>query len=97
MKEADKPSFICIAGILAGGQSRRMGRPKAGLEHPGGGTLIEHVVRTAGEVAERVVIVGRSFLLPSAVASLPVVDDVKPQSGPLAGLFALLMRHQTTR
>lgn len=83
----DKP---CVVGILAGGQSRRMGEPKALLAHPDGETLIEHVVRVASEVADDVVILGRSCPLPTSIDSLPVLPDAEPDAGPLGALCALL-------
>ncbi len=47
------------AAILAGGASRRMGRPKAALPY-GAGTLLEHQTRRLAEVFEDVFIVCKS-------------------------------------
>ena len=71
--------------VLAGGESGRMGRPKAWLE-VGGTTLLRWVAdRLAPAFAEVVV----SFAEPEQVAEqVPyrVVFDRKPSAGPLAGL-----------
>ncbi len=83
-------NLSCVAGVLAGGLSRRMGRPKALLPHPTGGTLIEHVVGVALKVSEEVVIAGSSGPLPKSLIHLPVLSDARPNSGPLAALCALL-------
>jgi molybdopterin-guanine dinucleotide biosynthesis protein A len=71
--------------VLAGGESGRMGRPKAWLE-VGGTTLLRWVAdRLAPAFAEVVV----SFAEPEQVAEqVPyrIVFDRKPSAGPLAGL-----------
>lgn len=81
-----------IVGVLVGGMSVRMGRPKGLLAPPDGSapTLVE---RTFQKVAEA---------LPSAPAYLvgenpeyagfswPVLADAAPSSGPLGGIVALL-------
>jgi len=79
-----------IAGVLAGGGSTRMGQPKALLTLPNGKTIIEHVVDTAGSVANQVVILGQACPFPESLAKLQVLPDGKPDSGPLAGLYSLL-------
>lgn len=72
--------------ILAGGQSRRMGRNKAFLE-VGGEPLVQRVARCLCELFDQVLIVGGApqdfeFL------GLPVVTDRIPGLGPLGGLEA---------
>ncbi len=79
-----------VAGILAGGKSTRMGRPKALIELPIGGTLIEHAVQVARQVTNEVVVLGREIRLPVSLEKLTVLDDEKPDGGPLAGLCSLL-------
>ncbi len=79
-----------LAGVLAGGRSRRMGRCKAAMPHPAGGTWLEHVVRVASRVAGEVVLLGSASELPPALQSLPVLADPVPDAGPLAGLCSLL-------
>jgi len=82
--------------ILAGGQSRRMGRNKAFLE-VGGEPLVRRAARRLGELFDQVLIVANSpqdfgFL------GLPVVPDRTPGLGPLGGLEAGLeaSRHHHT-
>lgn len=80
-----------MAGIvLAGGQSRRMGRDKA-LLIVDGVTLLERAVRTLGETASTVIVVaddpGRYLL-----AGATVVGDDFPGAGPLGGIVTGL-RH----
>ena len=48
--------------VLAGGKSRRMGTDKALLPW-NGNTLLDHMTRTIGTVADSVRIVGRDGLL----------------------------------
>lgn len=78
---------VCGA-VLAGGASSRMGRPKHALPMPDGRSMIEHVVEALQGVCDEVIIVGRDDVLPA----LRHVRDLRPASGPLAGIEALLMR-----
>ncbi len=74
--------------ILAGGQSRRMGRNKALLRlEPDGPTLIEIVVGAARAVTPQIIL---STNTPEVYAwlQLPRVADEFPGAGPLAGLAA---------
>ena len=79
-----------VAGILAGGKSTRMGRAKALIKLPTGKTMIEHAVRVARQITDEVVVLGREISMPEPLAELPVLDDEKPNGGPLAGLCSLL-------
>lgn len=82
-----------IAGILVGGASRRMGRPKALLPHPSGGTFVEHVAAVAARAANEVVLLGRPLWpLPDALRGLRLLPDLEiaAAAGPLAGLGSLL-------
>ena len=76
--------------VLAGGQSRRMGRPKPWIE-VGNSILIRYVVeRLAPAFSELMV----SFAEPEQMEQLlpyRVVFDRKPNAGPLAGLEAGLL------
>ncbi len=74
--------------ILAGGQSRRMGRAKALLRlRPKGPRLIELVRAAIQPVADEIVL---STNTPADFAwlGLPLVADAVPGAGPLAGLAA---------
>ena len=73
--------------VLAGGQSRRMGRDKA-LLPLGGQTLIERVLTAAHPLGYPRLIVGD----PTAYThlKLPVLPDRRPKLGPLGGLYTAL-------
>src|SRR4029079_1526521 len=76
--------------VLAGGESRRMGRPKAWIE-VGDTVLLRYVVDRLGPAFSEVVV---SFAEPEQMEQhLPyrVVFDRKRSAGPLAGLEAGLM------
>lgn len=81
--------------VLAGGESRRMGRSKA-LLPVGGITLVEWVVARLGPELAELLVAARSpdQLPPSLHAHL--VPDLHPGSGPLAGIQAGLVaaRHE---
>ncbi len=79
-------------GILVGGHSRRMGRPKALIEVEGG-TLIERTVAVARQVSENIVLLGEPpFTMPESLADLSVQPDCHADIGPMAGLYSLLFR-----
>lgn len=74
--------------VLCGGQSRRMGRPKAWLPF-GGECLLPRVVRLLGEVVRPIVVVAAPDQeLPPLPAEVRVVRDVEKGRGPLQGLSA---------
>lgn len=80
---------VC-AGILIGGQSRRMGTAKALLQVDGT-TLLERTIRVAAEAGAEVVLLGGPpFDLPPAARVLPLLDDLRPGHGPIGGLETLL-------
>jgi len=82
----------CSLVILAGGQSRRMGRDKAGLP-AGDGTLVEHLAHRLGPVVDETIVAGGSATL--ELAGVRRIDDRHPGLGPLAGMHAgfLAARH----
>jgi molybdopterin-guanine dinucleotide biosynthesis protein A len=79
------------AWVLAGGRSRRMGRDKAQIVLEGE-TLLARALRLARSVTPVVAIVGPREVY-GAVA--PVVEDVFPGQGPLAGIHAALRASAT--
>jgi len=81
----------CTGLVLAGGESRRMGVDKPGLEF-GGTTLLERVVGRMQDVFPRVVV---SVRAPRADVAVPQVCDEQPAGGPLAGLCAGLAAVET--
>lgn len=79
---------MILGVLLAGGQSARMGRDKAGVVVDGT-TLAERAIATLREVCEDVVIVGHGRGCPP----LPRIDD--DGVGPAGALRAVLSRHPT--
>src|SRR5947199_10820375 len=78
-----------VAGlVLAGGQSTRMGRPKATLPF-GPELMLQRVVRLLGSVVQPIVVVAApGQQLPPLPADIIVVRDEREQRGPLEGLAA---------
>lgn len=78
-----------LAGIvLSGGESSRMGRPKAWLDF-GGETMLARTVRVVGSVAAPVVVVAAPGQdLPPLPPGVAVVRDAVRGNGPLQGLAA---------
>lgn len=78
----------CSLIVLAGGQSRRMGRDKAGLPS-GGETLLGRIITRLTPVVDEVILAGGPPLsLPSGVR---FVADRYRDTGPLAGIHAGLL------
>ena len=75
MRTVEKATLL----VLAGGASRRMGRPKALLPF-GEGTLLDHVIRRLSPAFDQVLVSGD--------AGIP---DLHPGAGPLAGIEAGLL------
>jgi molybdopterin-guanine dinucleotide biosynthesis protein A len=74
------------AFILAGGKSTRMGTDKAFVELKGR-TLLDRILETSRSVTRNVAIIGStSKFSPYA----PVIQDLFPDCGPLAGIHAAL-------
>ncbi len=74
--------------ILCGGQSKRMGRPKAWLPF-GGETMLQRVARLLGEVVRPIVVVAAPGQdVPPLPADVIVVRDEERGRGPLQGLAA---------
>jgi len=72
--------------VLAGGKSSRMGRDKAFLQLKGQ-TLLSLALEAASAVAASVWIVGSTAKF---AAFGPVVEDIYPERGPLAGIHGAL-------
>ncbi|MBI3822710.1 MAG: molybdenum cofactor guanylyltransferase [Planctomycetes bacterium] len=81
--------MVRIGGIiLCGGQSKRMGRPKASLPFADE-TLLQRVVRLLKEaVSPLVVVAARDQQLPTLPGDVEVVRDEEEGRGPLQGLAA---------
>jgi molybdopterin-guanine dinucleotide biosynthesis protein A len=76
------------AAVLAGGASRRMGRPKAELRY-GAGTLLEFQTHRLGELFEEVLVVAKSPP-PLAVGPARIVLDRAAQHAAIHGLVRAL-------
>ena len=76
------------AGVLIGGGSTRMGRPKHLIEERGESWLRKIVTAVKGHV-DKVVILG-SGELPAEFRSLPALADVEDTEGPLRGMLAAM-------
>jgi molybdopterin-guanine dinucleotide biosynthesis protein A len=79
-----------MGAVLAGGDSRRMGRDKALLEWQGR-SLLARAVEELGGVIEEVFIVApddRGY----ADLGVEIVPDLRPGLGPVAGIHAALVR-----
>ena len=75
--------------VLCGGQSSRMGRPKAWLPF-GGEVMLVRVVRLLGEVVSPLVVVAAPGQdVPALPADVAVVRDPERGRGPLQGLAAV--------
>jgi molybdopterin-guanine dinucleotide biosynthesis protein A len=81
--------MLRVGGIvLCGGQSIRMGRPKAWLPFAGE-FMLTRVVRLLAEVIEPIVVAAApEQALPGLPANIEVVRDEEKGHGPLAGLVA---------
>ena len=77
-----------LGGVLVGGASRRMGRPKQFIE-TGGGTLIETVVAALEPEVEEMVLLGEGAV-PSALADFRRLPDADDCRGPIAGVLSAL-------
>ena len=79
--------------VLAGGASRRMGRPKAELIL-GGRTMLERQTRRLGKLAGRVAVVG---FQPDGGKDFDVAlfRDLVPGRGPLGGIYTGLVQTRT--
>lgn len=79
------PDAVSLAGVvLAGGESRRMGRDKATLPVPGGTTtLVEHVVNVVAQRCKPVYVVAAPGQPLPAGLSVPILRDELRGLGPL--------------
>src|SRR5215470_12332753 len=84
--ESDLSAFI-----LAGGQSTRMGTDKAFVTFEGR-TLLSRMLEVARSLTPTVRIVGKTA---KYAEFAPVIEDIFPGCGPLAGIHAALRATQT--
>lgn len=86
-KEFSNLKWPHIGTILAGGQSKRMGKPKESILLWDNKPMIEHVIQVLGVVCEKIVIVGKCEGYDSDITLL---EDTIPTLGPVGGLETLL-------
>lgn len=88
---------VTSGAVLAGGASRRMGTDKRELEIGGAPLLRRAVDATRAVCADVVVVTAPGRPVPDDLtAGVPVVEDLRPDAGPLAGIEAALhhARHE---
>jgi len=83
------------AAVLAGGQSRQMGRDKS-LLPIGGRTLLEHILEQVRPLVDETVI-GANDAGKYGFAGSPVVPDEQPGQGPLMGILSVVRAAQHER
>jgi len=88
-------SLAATAFVLAGGESRRMGRDKALLALPSGETMLGRALATAKQVAGTVVLVAPAGRYPEPQSHIRMIQDVYPGRGPLSGIHAALCASET--
>ncbi|MDG2291604.1 MAG: molybdenum cofactor guanylyltransferase [Phycisphaerales bacterium] len=81
-----KSPGLTAIGVLLGGSSRRMGRPKHELTLPDGRTLLETMLDLATSLCDNIMLCGEG----DCNHPLPRVYDTPGVHGPLAGIEALL-------
>ena len=83
------------AFVLAGGESRRMGRDKALLTLRSGETMLGRALATSKEAAGTVVLVAPAGRYPELQGRVRMIQDVYPGRGPLSGIHAALCVSET--
>ncbi|MCM2371623.1 molybdenum cofactor guanylyltransferase [Aporhodopirellula aestuarii] len=84
----DRPQQI-LGVVLAGGRSSRMGRCKAELPHPDGGTFLQHAIGQLSAVCDQIAV---SLAADASEVALPdspdlhTVVDSRPDCGPAEGV-----------
>ena len=78
--------------ILAGGESKRMGRPKHLLPTPQG-TMLDHLLTKLSPYFTETLVVGRNLSL--AKCGIRVVEDIHPTRSPLVGIYSGLVMAKT--
>jgi len=80
--------------ILAGGESKRMGRPKHLLPKPDGGTVLEHLISRLSAVFAETLVVGRDLAIHNS-SSVREIEDICLARSPLVGIYSGLVAAKT--
>lgn len=80
---------MTLGAVIAGGQSRRYGMPKA-LVEVGGERIVDRVVASLREVAGEIVLIANDESLAEAIA-LPARPDAEEGLGALGGIHTALL------
>ncbi|MCP9942605.1 molybdenum cofactor guanylyltransferase [Cyanobium sp. ATX 6E8] len=84
--------------LLSGGESRRMGRDKALLPHPEGGTWLERTLRLLAQLEAPITLLSRHPAhLELAPPPITALAEPPPWEGPLLALHRLMQRHPDER
>lgn len=85
--------------LLSGGQSRRMGRDKALLPHPEGGTWLQRTLGLLARLDAPVTLLSRHrrHLEVAACLGHTALAEPPPQEGPLLALARLMQHHPDQR
>ena len=94
MMLADQPGKNLSLAIIAGGQSRRMGRDKAFVEL-GGKALIERVIERSADLGQAETILITNKQTDFAHLGLPMYHDLLPGKGSLGGIYTAIARAQS--
>lgn len=88
------------ACLLSGGESRRMGRDKALLPHPEGGTWLERTLLLLGQLGPPITLLSRhpghlelAQRLAPRLPPITALAEPPPCQGPLLALHRLMQRH----
>jgi molybdopterin-guanine dinucleotide biosynthesis protein A len=88
--EAGEAETRLLGVVLCGGRSSRMGRDKAGLAHPAGGTFLEHALDRLRAVCHDVCISGSSKRADESRLQVVRIPDPVAHEGPIVGVAASL-------
>ncbi len=92
-----KPNVKIALAVLAGGNSSRMGLPKAGLKLVSGHTMFEHAYSIAHELELPCIVVGHAHGIElNSYPDLRVIPDKIPGCGPVGALLGLLKSNEAT-
>ena len=94
MASAATPVSSFSLAIIAGGQSRRMGRDKA-FVHLAGKPLIEHVITRSADLGQAETILITNKPAQFAHLGLPMYRDILPNKGSLGGIYTALVQAQS--